>query len=181
MEPELDAVLKYVARLRFRVYLLVVISLFVAYLLGVMLKPSASYASAVQQAFNETSTTVERLSNESWFAGFSYAWLNTVLPMLPSLVPGYGLLHNAMQWVYLGIATRAVPSQANIILEDVILFTLALSIPETDGLLLALLLLDYLRLRDHVLLNVIKRVATSYVTWLLIVTVVLSIIVAMAY
>jgi len=181
VESELDVVLRHVSKLRFRIYLLVVVSLFIAYLLGVMLKPSESYASAVQQAFNETSTTAERLSSKSWLAGFSYAWLNTVLPMLPSLIPVYGLLHNAMQWVYLGIATRAVTSQANIILEDVVLFTLVLSIPETDGLLLTLLLIDYARLRNHALLNVIKKVVASYITWLLIVTVVLTIIVAMAY
>ncbi len=57
MEPELDAVTRHVSRLRSRVYLLVVASLVVAYLLGVMLKPSTTYASAVQHAFNKTGTS----------------------------------------------------------------------------------------------------------------------------
>ena len=97
VELELDAVTRHVGRLRSRVYLLVVVSLLVAYLLGVTIKPSASYASNVQHAFNKTSSTVEKLAKTSWLAGFIYAWLNTVPPMLPSLVPAYGLLHNAMQ------------------------------------------------------------------------------------
>jgi len=181
VELELDVVTRHVSRLRSRVYLLVVASLLVAYLLGVMLKPSTTYAIAVQHAFNKTSNTAEKLAKTSWLAGFSYAWFNTVAPMLPSLVPAYGLLHNAMQWVYLGIATKAVPSQASLILEDVALFTILLSIPETDGLLLTLLLIDYARLRNQVLRSIIRRVVVSYITWLLIVIVVLSIIVAMAY
>ena len=181
VELELDAVTRHVSRLRSRVYLLVVASLVVAYLLGVMLKPSTTYASVVQHAFNKTSNTVEKLARTSWFAGFSYAWLNTVVPMLPSLVPVYGLLHNAMQWVYLGTATRAVPSQAGLILEDVALFTILLSIPETDGLLLALLLIDYVRLRNQALQDALRRVAISYITWSMVVIVVLALIVAMAY
>jgi hypothetical protein len=181
VEPGLDVVTRHVGRLRSRVYLLVIASLLVAYLLGVALKPSASYASTVQHAFNKASSTVEKLAKTSWLAGFSYAWLNTVLPMLPSLVPAYGLLHNAMQWVYLGTATRSVPSQAGFILEDVALFTLLLSMPETDGLLIVLLLMDYARLRNQALRDALRRVTISYVTWSLVVIVVLTIIVAMAY
>jgi len=181
VEPKLDAVVRYVDRLQPRLYLLVVVSLFVAYMLGVVIKPTASYAITIQQEFNETEATAKGLAEANWLAGFSYAWLNTVFPLLPSLVPVYGLLHNAMQWVYLGIATRAVPSQAGVILEDVVMFTPLLSIPETDGLLLALLLMDYARLRNQVLRSIIRRVVVSYITWLLIVIAVLSIIVAMAY
>ena len=178
---ELDVVTRYVSRLRSRVYLLVVASLVVAYLLGVMLKPSTTYAIAVQHAFNKTSNTAEKLAKTSWLAGFSYAWFNTVVPMLPSLVPVYGLLHNAMQWVYLGTATRSAPSQAGLILEDVALFTILLSIPETDGLLLTLLLIDYARLRNQALQDALRRVAISYITWSMVVIVVLALIVAMAY
>ncbi len=58
--------------MRSRVYLLVLASLIVAYLLGVMLKPSTTYARAVQHAFNRTSHTAERLAKISWFAGFWY-------------------------------------------------------------------------------------------------------------
>ena len=181
MEPKLDAVVRYVDRLKPRLYLLVVVSLFVAYMLGVVIKPSESYAITVQQEFNETETTAKELAEANWLVGFSYAWLNTVLPLLPSLVPVYGLLHNAMQWVYLGIATRAVPSQAGLILEDVVLFTMLLSIPETDGLLLALLLIDYARLRNQALLGALRRVAISYITWSMVVIAVLTLIVAMAY
>jgi hypothetical protein len=181
VEPKLDAVVRYVDRLKPRLYLLVVVSLFVAYMLGVVIKPSESYAITVQQEFNETETTAKELAEANWLVGFSYAWLNTVLPLLPSLVPVYGLLHNAMQWVYLGIATRAVPSQAGLILEDVVLFTMLLSIPETDGLLLALLLIDYARLRNQALLGALRRVAISYITWSMVVIAVLTLIVAMAY
>jgi hypothetical protein len=179
LEP--DVVTRHVGKLRSRLYLLVVASLVVAYLLGVMLKPSATYASNVQHAFNKTSSTAERLARASWLAGFSYGWFNTVIPMLPSLVPVYGLLHNAMQWVYLGTATRSVPSQAGLILEDVALFTIILSIPETDGLLLILLLIDYARLRNQALQDVLRRVTISYITWSMVVIVVLTLIVAMAY
>ena len=183
MQVELgsDVITRHVGKLRSRVYLLVVVSLLVAYLLGVMLKPSATYASNVQHIFNKTSSTAEKLAKTSWLAGFSYAWFNTVLPMLPSLVPAYGLLHNAMQWVYLGTATRSDPPQAGLILEDVALFTILLSIPETDGLLLTLLLIDYVRLRNQALQDALRRVTISYITWSLVVIVVLTLIVAMAY
>jgi hypothetical protein len=181
VELEPDVVTRHVGKLRSRLYLLVVASLVVAYLLGVMLKPSATYASNVQHAFNETSNTAEKLARTSWLAGFSYAWFNIVLPMLPSLVPAYGLLHNAMQWVYLGTATRSAPSQAGFILEDVALFTMLLSIPETDGLLIALLLIDYVRLRNQALQDALRRVTISYITWSLVIVVVLTLIVAMAY
>lgn len=177
----MDAVARHVDKLKSRLYLLVVASLFIAYVLGVVIKPSASYANTIQQEFNETETTAKELAEASWLAGFSYAWRNTVLPLLPSLVPVYGLLHNAMQWVYLGIATKAVPSQAGVILEDVVVLTPVLSIPQTDGLLLILLLIDYARLRNQALQSLIRRVATSYITWFSIVIVVLTIIVAMAY
>jgi len=121
------------------------------------------------------------LAKTSWLAGFSYAWFNTVVPMLPSLVPVYGLLHNAMQWVYLGTATRSAPSQAGLILEDVALFTILLSIPETDGLLLTLLLIDYVRIRNQALQDALRRITISYITWSMVVIVVLTLIVAMAY
>ena len=177
----MDAVVRYVDGLKPRLYLLVLVSLFVAYILGVVIKPSASYAITIQQEFNETEATAKELTEANWLAGFSYAWLNTVFPLLPSLVPVYGLLHNAMQWVYLGIATRAAPSQASVILEDVVMFTPLLSIPETDGLLLALLLMDYARLRNQVLRSIIRRVVVSYITWSMVVIVVLTLIIAMAY
>ena len=83
--------------------------------------------------------------------------------------------------MYLGTVTRSVPSQAGFILEDVALFTLLLSMPETDGLLIVLLLIDYARLRNQALRDALRRVTISYVTWSLVVIVVLTIIVAMAY
>ncbi len=136
---------------RFRIYLFLVLLLLylAAYFLGYAVKPGQQFASQVNQEINQEESMINKLSSVSQVAAFSYKLTSLMMSLGPSLIPLFGIWNTAEQWVYAGIATNAVSSSTAVsIMAETILLSVIIAIPSTDGLLLALLLINYGRNRE---------------------------------